>query len=56
MPQLKLKLTLDKRLTLGQQRRRYKKLVKRHEKQVAYNAKLREKKGEPRLDLEGHDA
>lgn len=42
MPQLKLKLTLDKRLTWGQQRRRYKKLVKRHAKQIAYAKAQRE--------------
>lgn len=36
MAQLRLKLTLDKRLTLAQQRKRYKKLVKRYEKQLAY--------------------
>lgn len=34
MPQLKLKLTLDKRLTLGKQRRRYKRMLKRYEKRL----------------------
>ena len=36
MPQLRLKLTLDKRLTAGAMRRRRKKLLKRFEKQLAY--------------------
>lgn len=36
MPQLRLKLSLDKRLSQGAQRRRYKKLIKRYEKQLAY--------------------
>lgn len=41
MPQLKLQLTLDKRLTFGQQRRRRKKLLRRLEKKIAYR-KLQE--------------
>lgn len=41
MPQLRLKLTLDKRLSLGAQKRRYKKLIKRYQKQLDYAHKQR---------------
>ena len=42
MPQLKLKLTLDKRLTLGKQRRRYKKILKRYERKLKLQQERKE--------------